>query len=53
MTVAGLALIVLGLLVGLINPTPYNGQWLLGLLIATAGLALVGRHTYNTKEGQK
>uniref|UniRef100_A0AAU6R5Z6 Membrane protein n=1 Tax=Micrococcus phage Olihed TaxID=3092209 RepID=A0AAU6R5Z6_9CAUD len=46
MTIAGLALILVGLIVGLTVPTEtaYNGQWLLGGIIAAVGLALVWRH---------
>jgi len=50
MTIVGILLILVGAAVGLINPIPYNGQWLLGLLIAIAGVALCGIHTFTTKE---
>lgn len=45
MTIAGLALVVVGLAVGLTTPTEtaYNGQWLLGGIIAALGLALMWR----------
>lgn len=49
MTIAGLALIVVGLAVGLTSPIAYNGQWLLGGIIAALGLALIWR---NRKEKQ-
>lgn len=51
MTIAGIALVLVGLVFGLTGATaPYNGQWLLGFLFAIAGVALVARHTYNTRE---
>lgn len=39
MTVVGLVLMGFGTWVGLTAPN-YNGQWLLGLMLALAGLAL-------------
>ena len=50
MTVAGIILVLVGSLVGLTGSTPFNGQWLLGFLIAIAGVALAARHTHTTKE---
>jgi hypothetical protein len=50
MTVLGIALVLVGAAVGLTGSTPYNGQWLLGFLIAIAGVAVCGIHTHNTKE---
>lgn len=40
MTLAGLLLIVAGAAVALTAQFAYNGQWLLGLLLALAGSAL-------------
>ena len=40
MTVIGLALIVVGAIVALSTNIAYNGQWLLGLIIAMVGLWL-------------
>ncbi|UAJ16161.1 membrane protein [Microbacterium phage TinyMiny] len=50
MTVLGLLLIIVGAFVGLTGSIPYNGQWLLGFLIAIVGWALCAYHTYITKE---
>lgn len=40
MTLTGLVLIVVGAAVALTAPIAYNGQWLLGLLLALVGLGL-------------
>ena len=40
MTIIGLVLIVVGAIVALTTDIAYNGQWLLGFIIAIAGLAL-------------
>ena len=50
MTIAGLFLVLVGALVGLTSTIPYNGQWLLGLMIAIAGVVMCGVHTFKTKE---
>lgn len=50
MTIAGLALVVIGAIVGLSGTVPYNGQWLLGLLITIVGFALVTRHSSKEKK---
>ena len=50
MTVAGIILILLGMGIALFAEFAYNGQWLLGFLLAIAGVALAARHTYNTRE---
>jgi hypothetical protein len=50
MTIVGIILVLVGAAVGLTSPTAYNGQWLLGFLIAIAGVALAARHTHTTKE---
>lgn len=48
MTIAGIVLVLVGSLVGLTSPVAYNGQWLIGFLIALGGVALAAHHT--TKE---
>ena len=53
MTIIGILLIVAGAAVGLTSPIAYNGQWLLGLLIALAGVALCGIHTALTSKEKK
>lgn len=50
MTVAGIILVLIGMAVGLTGGVPYNGQWLLGLLIAIAGVALAAAHTIKEKK---
>ena len=49
MTIVALVLVLVGSFVGLTSPIPYNGQWLIGFLIALAGVALAFRHS-TTKE---
>lgn len=53
MTVLGLALVALGAVVAFTNNLLYNGQWLLGLLIALSGVALCAVHTFTTKENNQ
>jgi len=50
MTLIGLLLVLVGAAVGLTGSIPFNGQWLLGLMIAITGVALCGVHTFRTKE---
>ena len=50
MTILGLLLVFVGLLVGLTSPIAYNGQWLLGVVIAVAGVVLVIRQTTKEKK---
>lgn len=50
MTLIGLFLVLVGAAVGLPGVTTFNGQWLLGLLIAITGVVLCGVHTFRTKE---
>lgn len=40
MTLLGLALIVVGAVVALLARVAYDGQWLIGFLLALAGVAL-------------
>ena len=40
MTIIGLLLIIAGVFVGLTAEHAFNGQWLLGFIIAVAGLGL-------------
>jgi uncharacterized membrane protein len=40
MTIVGLLLIVIGMFIALGSSFAYNGQWLLGFIIALAGVAL-------------
>jgi len=44
-TFLGLFFILVGMFVGLSSPIPYNGQWLLGFLIAFVGLAVAARNS--------
>lgn len=41
MTVFGILFILVGLFVGLTGGTPFNGQWLIGLMLAMIGWVLV------------
>lgn len=50
MTIIGILMVLVGAAVGLTSPIAYNGQWLIGFLIALTGVALCGIHTHNTKE---
>lgn len=47
---AGLFLLTFGVIFGLINPIPYNGQWLLGLLIALIGVGILSIRTTKEKK---
>ncbi|QGH74017.1 membrane protein [Microbacterium phage MortySmith] len=53
MTIIGILLILAGAAIGLTSPIAYNGQWLLGLIIAFAGLALAAIHTAITSKEKK
>ncbi|AWY04520.1 hypothetical protein SEA_GILDA_65 [Microbacterium phage Gilda] len=53
MTLIGILLIIAGAAIGLTSPIAYNGQWLLGLIIAVAGLALAAIHTAITSKEKK
>ncbi len=53
MTVIGILLVAIGAAVGLTSPIAYNGQWLLGLIIAILGVALCGIHTAITSKEKK
>ncbi|UYL85359.1 membrane protein [Microbacterium phage Hager] len=53
MTIIGILLIAIGAAVGLTSPIAYNGQWLLGLIVAVAGLVLCGIHTATTSKEKK
>ncbi|QLF84547.1 membrane protein [Microbacterium phage Rie18] len=53
MTIIGILLVAIGAAVGLTSPIAYNGQWLLGLIVAVAGLALCGIHTAITSKEKK
>lgn len=50
MTVAGVALILLGMVVAFTAEFAYNGQWLLGFLLAIAGVAIAATHTIKEKK---
>lgn len=53
MTLLGILLIIIGMFIGLNSPIAYNGQWLLGVIIAVVGLAFVIIHSITSIERNK
>lgn len=53
MTVIGILLVAIGAAVGLNSSVAYNGQWLLGFIIAILGVALCGIHAAITIKEKK